>query len=68
MSHLNTKEEKNLCFEYISIIFYPNENVLREKNLANKIVNIIWPPHFGFNFLVHILDTNLKTNFFMNKI
>jgi hypothetical protein len=36
MSHLNTKEEKNLCFEYISIIFYPNENVFREKNIFLK--------------------------------
>ncbi len=63
MSHLNTKEEKKLCFEYISVIFYPKENVF-----SKKIVNIIGPTHFGFNFMVHISDTNLKTNFFMNKI
>ncbi len=40
-----------------------------EKNFfSKKIVNIVWPTHFGFNFLVHISDTNLKTNFFMKKI
>jgi hypothetical protein len=36
MSHLNTKEEKKLCFEYISIIFYLKENVFRENNLKKK--------------------------------
>ncbi len=41
---------------------------LEKKNWSKKIVNIIWPTHFGFNFLFHISDTNLKTNFFMNKI
>ncbi len=41
---------------------------LEKKFFSKKIVNIIWPTHFGFNFLVHISDTNLKTNFFMNKI
>jgi hypothetical protein len=41
MSHLNTMEEKKLCFEYISIIFYLKENVFRENNFFKKFLNII---------------------------
>jgi hypothetical protein len=36
MSHLNTKEEKKLCFEYIGIIFYLKEKVFREKFFFKK--------------------------------